>query len=91
MKDTERTTPATATDVAPTGHPGRRPDAPEDPAERPLGPPGGVPDVDGPVGADRERHRRDELARRSGAPGPSPAGRDRPDMVPDVEPPDLPM
>lgn len=35
-----------------------------------------------------EAERRDELADRVGVGGPSPAGRDRPDVLPDVEPPD---
>lgn len=40
---------------------------------------------------DPETERRDELAERAGVGLPSPAGRDRPDLLPDVEPPDHPM
>jgi hypothetical protein len=56
--------------------PDRRP--PEE--DLPQGPPGGA-----------ETERRDELAERSGVGSPSPAGRDRPDVLPDSEPPTLPM
>lgn len=74
---------------SPGGHPlrdiGDQPD---------TGLPGGVPgggvrDIPGHGGAEEER--RDELAKRTGVGMPSPAGRDRPDLLPDVDPPELPM
>lgn len=60
----------------------------------PSGIPGNAPDVRGPDAGDPEAppspeaERRDELAERVGTGGPSPAGRDRPDVLPDVEPPE---
>jgi hypothetical protein len=58
----------------------------------PAGGPGDRP-IDRPVpGRDDhgnpEAERRDELAQRVGSGTPSPAGRDRPDVLPDVEVPD---
>jgi hypothetical protein len=41
--------------------------------------------------ADPETERRDELARRVGDPGAMPAGRDVPDVLPDVDTPEFPM
>jgi hypothetical protein len=68
------------------------------PAVDRTGPPSGNPE--GPIGVEqptrdigdqpdsRERERRDELADRVGVGMPSPAGRDQPDLLPDVEVPD---
>ena len=65
---------------------------PEDPGGQgaPVPNPGGLRDPN-PVPDDEELRRRDELADRAGAGSPSPAGRDRPDLLPDVEPSELPM
>lgn len=52
-------------------------------------PPGeGAPGSRGDAPHSPEAQRRDELADRVGVGGPSPAGRDRPDVLPDVDPPD---
>ena len=69
----------------PVGHP-------EDPGGpgAPVPNPGGLRDPN-PSPDDEELRRRDELADRAGAGSPSPAGRDRPDLLPDSEPPELPM
>ena len=64
---------------------------PEDPGGpgKPLANPGDLRDPD--PAPDEELYRRDELADRAGAGSPSPAGRDRPDLLTGVEPPELPM
>lgn len=61
---------------------------PGDPGAVPGGDPAdGAPDLrEGPASPEAER--RDELADRVGSGTPSPAGRDRPDLLPDVEPPE---
>jgi hypothetical protein len=86
MKDMTRAT-TEPQDRAGSADPGSL--GPESPSGDAYEPRGRAPD-DG-MGPDRERQRRDELADRSITGGPSPAGRDRPDLIPDVEPPDLPM
>jgi hypothetical protein len=48
----------------------------------------GAPGLGGEAPHSPEADRRDELAHRVGSAGPSPAGRDRPDVLPDVELPD---
>ncbi|TAK00914.1 MAG: hypothetical protein EPO36_06915 [Chloroflexota bacterium] len=92
MQDPERATRAITPDT--TRAPGDDPSRPGDDPGRSLAGPRGdatAPDVDGAARDDRETERRDELADRVGSGGPSPAGRDRPDLLPDVEPPELPM
>jgi len=67
------------------------------PADQPAGGPmGNGPTDRGPADGgpthepdSPEAERRDELARRVGVGSPSPAGRDRPDVLPDVEPPEV--
>ncbi len=77
--------PRPAHNDVPVGHP----DDPGGPGT-PIPNPGGLRDLD-PAPDDRELRRRDEIADRADAGSPSPAGRDRADLLPDVEPPDLPM
>ena len=71
----------------PFGHPGE-PGAVGDPLPNPAGLRDPDPD---PSPDDEELRHRDELADRAGAGSPSPAGRDRSDLVTGGEPPELPM
>ena len=91
MQDTDRPMPEDGLAVGrndfpipDAGPPSESPDAPIPGPAGPLRDPGLEP-------GDRETDLRDELARRSGAGMPSPAGRDRPDVGPDIETPDRPM
>lgn len=67
-----------------SGPPSEAIDAPIPGPAGPLRDPGAEP-------GDSEDDRRDELGRRSESGVPSPAGRDRPDVLPNVETPDRPM
>lgn len=63
-------------------------DAPSESPQGPLGVEQPTRDIGQHVPSSPETERRDELADRVGVGMPSPAGRDRPDVLPDVEVPD---
>lgn len=75
--------------AGPNDAPARHPDQPGAPGG-PLPNPAGLRDPD-PSPDDDELRRRDELADRVGAGSPSPAGRDRTDLLTGAEPPERPM
>jgi len=68
--------------------PGADQDMPSESPEGPLGVEQATRDIGQDVPDSPEGERRDELADRVGVGMPSPAGRDRPDVLPDVEVPD---
>ena len=91
MKGTQPTTPGDLNPIGRNDLP--LPDAgpPSEAIDAPIpGPAGPLRDL-GDEPHDPEVDRRDELARRSEAGTPSPAGRDRPDVLPDIDTPDRPM
>lgn len=91
MTDIERPSPGTPPTEGENDLPLSSAGTPSDAVDAPFPSPAGPLRDLGQQPDDPEAERRDELAERSGVGMPSPAGRDRPDVLPDVEPPDRPM
>ncbi|HEX5589728.1 MAG TPA: hypothetical protein VFX65_05520 [Candidatus Limnocylindrales bacterium] len=92
MQDIDRAAPGGgAPNEGPNDYPVPSAGTPSDATDAPLPSPAGPLRDLGDDRPDSETERRDELAERAGVGMPSPAGRDRPDILPDVEPPDHPM
>lgn len=91
MTDIDRPTPGTAPTEGRNDLPLPGAGTPSDAIDTPIpGPAGPLRDI-GDQPEDRETQRRDELADRVGVGMPTPAGSVRPDVLPDVDPPDRPM
>ncbi|MEO7664036.1 MAG: hypothetical protein ABIV26_02850 [Candidatus Limnocylindrales bacterium] len=91
MTELERQTPGMGPDHGPNDDPVPSAGAPSEAVDAPLPTPGGGLRDLGDQPDDPETQRRDELAERIGVGMPSPAGSLRPDVLPDIDPPDLPM